>query len=544
MRELSLLVSIVFMMANCTKANPHYQPRIDGSVSDNNILEDLIYQDSMISDSSVKDGVDDQGHFDLPTTDSILDLSQPDQGEGQDQSVSDSNFDSAVIVDNGITPDLGTSCKKDWECADDYSCTTDQCIKGHCVNEVSSGCLIDGECVKEKEINSDNDCSICLPNVDKNTWSSYDGKVCQTGLFSEGICVANRCREWIEQGRVDVSVGALSADYTSLKRVDVIDGKEIWAVGEYSGTNNMQGGAIVRLDTSLIVQVRTASALNDIHHKWAVGQDGVIYYFDSGTWSNLNLSSTAYNGEINYVWGLTRSDSTEEFYLTGGHDWLVSRCTISLSGTTDCKKELGIPAYVEMGPIVGTSTSQGGDQLWSARILDNSDHIYTSTGNGNWSFSPAEACSDGSDPACSSLSGDFIGLASSSSEDVWAISDTGRIIHFDGIDWTIKTPSNWDPSTKLTAIYSDKTLPLVIAIGYRDTNYRRYIEFYTYNRVLDEWFGPVEVDVLTKYGSVTEPGIIRHIGGDDYRNLWLVGDIYSGFNGRTYGWVWQLENTP
>ncbi len=85
-------------------------------------------------------------------------------------------------------------------CDLDHECTNDHCVDGSCVVEtVTTGCLIDGNCVAEGTSQDTDGCVACDPDNDDRGWSNMDGATCAVtddgrpctdNVCNGGVCVA------------------------------------------------------------------------------------------------------------------------------------------------------------------------------------------------------------------------------------------------------------------------------------------------------------------------------------------------------------------
>ena len=94
---------------------------------------------------------------------------------------------------NEATKDAGVSGKKDAGDVNDASNVSN-------TNSGDSGttvcdCNIDGECLMADDLNPNNDCEICDPDVADDSFSPNEGAICHDGLFcaTEGTCSGNTC---------------------------------------------------------------------------------------------------------------------------------------------------------------------------------------------------------------------------------------------------------------------------------------------------------------------------------------------------------------
>ena len=116
------------------------------------------------------------------------------------------------------------------------------------------------------------------------------------------------------------------------------------------------------------------------------------------------------------------------------------------------------------------------------------------------------------------------------------------LLHYDGKAWKQSTNVFPDPTRlDLRAVFSSKKHNLVTVAGVRNSwgSSGRQVLLYNYNRKLDAWLGPV---VLYK-GSYNSPADILDIGGQDYNDIWLVGQkqVASSGSNALKGWVLTLK---
>jgi hypothetical protein len=78
-------------------------------------------------------------------------------------------------------------------CNDTYSCTTDSCQNGVCLNPLNSGyCLISGQCIPHGQVDPSNPCRKCDTAVNKNAWTSSSNTTsCDDGLWCNGTDTCN-----------------------------------------------------------------------------------------------------------------------------------------------------------------------------------------------------------------------------------------------------------------------------------------------------------------------------------------------------------------
>jgi len=76
-------------------------------------------------------------------------------------------------------------------CGDELFCELDS---GECVSECS-GCLIDGTCYGDGQLDPTNPCHICRVAASSTAWQSNDGASCDDGAFctTEDVCKAGSC---------------------------------------------------------------------------------------------------------------------------------------------------------------------------------------------------------------------------------------------------------------------------------------------------------------------------------------------------------------
>lgn len=114
----------------------------------------------------------------------------------------------------GAAGAAGVGCPTD--CNDGLSCTDDACAQGDCENTLAIGCLIEGGCVAEGELNPDNACEVCDSTRHEYQYSQVAngtdcgaGQVCNAGVC--GDCVDGQActpSEACRVGQIDCSSGS------------------------------------------------------------------------------------------------------------------------------------------------------------------------------------------------------------------------------------------------------------------------------------------------------------------------------------------------
>ena len=95
------------------------------------------------------------------------------------------------VDDGGTAPEkdisLGKTCSKKAECNDGFACTADDCLGGHCSNQLQGGyCLIKGVCVSEGALNPSNRCMKCETKTRKTAWTPHPASGCVVTFAGSG----------------------------------------------------------------------------------------------------------------------------------------------------------------------------------------------------------------------------------------------------------------------------------------------------------------------------------------------------------------------
>ena len=129
-----------------------------------------------------------------------------------------SDADTSVPCDDGNLCTLNDTCGaggvcggpesqgSDVDCDDQLPCTSDSCnlIDGSCVNVLTEGCLIEGECHAESDSSAEDLCLQCVPSESTDSWSSGLGLSCgDLVIFGAPICGESGCEIVCEDGHAD-----------------------------------------------------------------------------------------------------------------------------------------------------------------------------------------------------------------------------------------------------------------------------------------------------------------------------------------------------
>ena len=120
--------------------------------------------------------------------------------------------------------DDGVACA-----TDDVDCTDDVCMEGECAHPISDGsCRIDDTCRAALELNPDDPCTVCAPEVAQDTWTAGNaGGECDDQFFctvddacDAGICagIARVC------GSDDCNTGECDEELDACYLVPVLEG--------------------------------------------------------------------------------------------------------------------------------------------------------------------------------------------------------------------------------------------------------------------------------------------------------------------------------
>lgn len=109
-----------------------------------------------------------------------------------DMCIADGTFasaDSCDVCDSANNTTSYTTLAADEPCTDDgFACTSDTCDgSGNCAHTVTTGCLIDGACRADGEINPNNPCQECNSTESTTTWSQVPAG--NAGGCGGGSCV-------------------------------------------------------------------------------------------------------------------------------------------------------------------------------------------------------------------------------------------------------------------------------------------------------------------------------------------------------------------
>jgi len=429
---------------------------------------------------------------------------------------------------------------------DALSCTSDYCVKGKCTHPLASGCLINKKCVPEEGASSTDKCKVCLSAVSKTAYTYAVGAPCGLGGGKQGLCVApNTCAAFNQK-----LYTAKGAYHTSLRSVDYIPiAKANWAAGQYTETDKgtAKGVLVEATAASGAAEVLAAGALDDLHHRMAVGAKGTVMYHDGKTWNAATwLAKPLGTADRFSVWG-ANVKGTLTYYLTARQTSTVAavtRCT--LGATIACEDHSGVASGMALGRVVGSlvsSNSQG--PLWGAVMGQYTDpeDIYHNPGTSKtWSTKGPAGCKDGSGTACSGTSAETLDMEGSGT-DLWVVGSKGMILRFDGKKWSkLTNVSQYQSYYNFTAVYSSLKDKLTTLVGYYDSSSsnKRRVHLFSYNHTLKRWFGPIPI-AETPYQS---PDLILDVGGQGYNDLWMVGQrqvLGSSGKPQMAGWMLQLK---
>ncbi len=433
-------------------------------------------------------------------------------------------------------------------CAKDgLSCTQDHCLKGKCSHPVTAGCLINKACVNEGKASATDACKVCVPDVSKTAYTLALGAPCvQTG-GKGGMCVASKTCAGFNQKLFT----AKGAHTTVLRAVDYLpDSKKVWAAGMYTETDGgPKKGVLVHATSGSVASEVTASgALNDLHYRMAVGDDGAVMYHDGTKWAAATwLAKPLGTKDRLAVWG-ANVDKTLTFYITGRQSSAssaVTRCT--LGATIACTDHTGVANNRGLGSVFGTLTSAGKQgPLWASvqGVYTDPEDIYHNPGNSkSWSTKGPKGCKDQGGSPCGNTSAETLDMEGSSASDVWLVGSAGLILRYDGKNWARHhNVLQYQSSYNFTAVFSSAAKKLTSVVGYYDSSSGkvRRVRMFNYNHVLKQWFGPITV-AETPYKA---PDVIWDMGGQSYTNLWLVGQrqiVGSSGKPQLAGWMLQLK---
>ncbi len=91
--------------------------------------------------------------------------------------------DDGVACTHSDTCLAGACAGEDYACTDGLDCTADTCDgEGGCIYLPAPGtCAIGTACWSADDLNPDNDCTACQPDVDPGVWTATDGAACDDG---------------------------------------------------------------------------------------------------------------------------------------------------------------------------------------------------------------------------------------------------------------------------------------------------------------------------------------------------------------------------
>ena len=430
---------------------------------------------------------------------------------------------------------------------DGLACTKDFCLKGKCTHPVSTGCLINKACVADGQASPTDTCKLCVPSGSKTAYTLARGAPCTQAGGKGGMCVAaNTCAGFNQK-----LFSAKGAYNTVLRAVDYLpDSKKVWAAGMYQETDGgAKKGVLVHATPSSIASEVTASgALNDLHYRMAVGDNGTVMYHDGTKWAAATwLTGPLGTADRLSVWG-ANVDKALTFYVTGkeaGGAAALTRCT--LGSTIACTDHTGVANNMGLGSVFGTLTSAGTQgPLWASvqGVYADPEDIYYNAGNTKtWSTKGPKGCKDQGGTPCGSTSSETMDLEGSSANDVWLVGSGGLILRFDGKAWDrTYNVLQYQSSYTFTAVFSSAALKLTSVVGHYDSssgNVRR-VRMFNYNHLLKRWFGPITVADTPHMA----PDVIWDMGGQGYNNLWLVGQrqiVGSSGKPQLAGWMLQLK---
>ncbi len=241
----------------------------------------------------------------------------------------------------------------------------------------------------------------------------------------------------------------LSTDFgETISAVAVADSSNVWCTeGSYESINQ---GRIIHFDGSGWT-VQTSTFTNetgyfygayayDRRHVWAVGyKDGThtlgrIYSYDGNTWS---LSTEISTGTECWLYDVFAPDR-EEIWVSAN------------LGEIYHSSNSGSSWYLDTD--LGTT-------IWNSVHGTDADHIWAA---GGWTGTNRIIFNDGTDWTVQTEfnlgSGKYLrDIFATSDDDVWAIGDTGIILHYDGSNWQVSTDlDNNSTQSSITGLSADR----------------------------------------------------------------------------------------
>jgi len=461
--------------------------------------------------------------------------------------------ESCQFCDANIEQYKWTVAKDNTACASDsISCTTDRCKSGKCTHTLYSGyCLISKLCVKKLVTAPSDPCSACIPERSTSKYLYSAGLPCTVSSSIPGMCFNKKCMAF-QQKLYEPSTKDAYAALTSVAYVPAA--KAVWAAGRRgaSSKSTLKG---VLVDTAAVgssfgsPEVLSGQIIYRVHHRLAVGGKGEALLYDSGKWTEATSLKKILNGVSRYsVWGASIK-GVDTYHITGTQssaDSAIIRCTMDSSKNFKCASHTGVGSGLLVGRILGTLTSSGGQgPLWAVLLGDTApEHIYYNPGTlTTWGAKPPQGCEDKSGTPCSNSPYETLDLNGSGANDLWMVGSGGMILAYDGKGWGKKTNQfSYQTSYSFFGVFSslkDKLTTLVgVSNGSGDKGHK--VRLFNFNHDLQYWFGPITLSETPQ----NTPDYIFDIGGQDYNNLWLVGQRQvagSGTTLQTKGWILQLK---
>jgi hypothetical protein len=213
----------------------------------------------------------------------------PDEDAGMDAGMDPD--DDAGMLDPDAGFDAGTGCGS---CDDGLPCTTDTCVDGTCVSEVTSGCLVSGTCIADGA-SAASPCHVCDPTVSTTTLSPLaDGEDCG----ARSMCISSACTE---VRRVFTTAAVYTPNFGGLPGADTLCAAAAAAVG-LPGTfvawlGDSTGSPLTRFARfdGPYVRVDGAIVADNFAHLTATDPDGIVSLH---TALNANESGTLVGGNV------------------------------------------------------------------------------------------------------------------------------------------------------------------------------------------------------------------------------------------------------
>lgn len=272
----------------------------------------------------------------------------------------------------------------------------------------------------------------------------------------------------------------------------------------------------------------------DAAHVWAVGDSGMILYYDGSTWT------TQTSGTTNQLLGVWGSDANNVWAVGGGGTilkWNGSTWTAQSSGTT---AQLNAVSGIDQNNVwtVGNSGTirRWNGSTWTSQTsntTNNLNGVFAGDSTNVWAVGDSSTIRRWDGAAWATLTAaaanfrDVWGMSVNSVWTVWVVGSNGSVRRTQGGTWAVENSSTTDQLNGIWGDYDHK----VYAVGNDGTIIER------------DGNADLTVDWTTQVTG-TSNSMFGGIWGADGSNIWAVGGSGVSNMGTVMKWngaVWDVQ---